>query len=199
MGTISTVRVTLLAAGVVVCGAAALVLLEPGITLIDAIYLTVATLTTVGYGDISHPTSTGARVVMALMALLCGGVFMTAVEACHEVRSKLDGAAARAIGLGDTGVIVVQTIVNVVVGVQLCSYLSNDAALPSNTLDAVYWAIISGTSVGYGDHVPTTDNGKLAVCGYLVYTMQSWANAMGLAKSLLLTVCTVQEAKAKPL
>eukprot|EP00035_Acanthoeca_spectabilis_P032798 m.20486 g.20486 ORF g.20486 m.20486 type:complete len:97 (+) comp5575_c0_seq2:220-510(+) len=54
MGTISTVRVTLLAAGVVVCGAAALVLLEPGITLIDAIYLTVATLTTVGYGDIRH-------------------------------------------------------------------------------------------------------------------------------------------------
>eukprot|EP00037_Helgoeca_nana_P012015 m.108245 g.108245 ORF g.108245 m.108245 type:complete len:217 (+) comp21205_c0_seq2:72-722(+) len=141
----------------------------------------------------SHPSTTAGRAVMVVMTVVVGGLFMMVVKMCHDIRTKLDGTVARAIGLGDAGVTVVQIIVNLVGGVQLCAFLSNDTALPSNPIDAVYWAVITGTSVGYGDHVPTTDNGKMAVCVYLLLTMQSWMNVMELSKNFMLTLHTVPD------
>lgn len=35
-------------------------------------------------------------------------------------------------------------------------------------VNAMYFSVVSLTTVGYGDIVPTTDNGKLFVCFYLL-------------------------------
>ena len=50
--------------------------------------------------------------------------------------------------------------------------LVDDTQLPKDYLGAVYLAMITCTSVGYGDFYPTTDIGKLAVCAYAFCSMQ---------------------------
>ena len=47
------------------------------------------------------------------------------------------------IGLGENGVATVMVLVNVALGVALCSHNMGDASLPSQTSDAVYWSVIT--------------------------------------------------------
>ena len=48
---VSTVRVLAVGAAVLVAGAASLLVTESGISVIDAVYVTLMTVTTIGYGD----------------------------------------------------------------------------------------------------------------------------------------------------
>ena len=47
--------------------------------------------------------------------------------------------------------------------------------------------------VGFGDFHPTSDIGKLAVSAYALFSMQVTANAMELAKEVLIRLCTVSD------
>jgi len=64
-------------------------MLEPTYTFFDALYMTVITLTTVGYGEIPAPLSTQGRVFT--MFLLLGGVFTLFYTATEIVRSIISG------------------------------------------------------------------------------------------------------------
>lgn len=64
-------------------------MLEPKYTWFDALYMTVITLTTVGYGEIPEPLSTNGRIFT--MCLLLGGVFTIAYTATEVVRSIISG------------------------------------------------------------------------------------------------------------
>ena len=90
-------------------------------------------------------------------------------------------------------------IVNAGLGVVLCECLADDASLPKgSTFEAVYWSVITSTSVGFGFFHPATDIGKLATVAYAFLTMQACANAMDVAKDYLIDLCTVKAA-APPL
>ena len=160
---------------------------------VDAFYLSTMVFTTIGYGDIDHPVTPAGRATV--MALALGGIsfFGVTMELFHAAREATDGAVLKRLGLGDGTVAIAMLVVNALLGVALCEYLADDLALPKgNTLDAAYWAIITGSSVGFGDHHPTTEAGKLVVCAYAYLSMQATGNAMDVAKDWLVSACTVR-------
>jgi len=80
--------------------------------------------------------------------------------------------------------------VNFALGVVLCNFLTDDQEMPKGVLDALYWSVITSTSVGFGDFHPTTALGKVCVCAYAFCTMTATANAMDVAKEKFVELCT---------
>lgn len=70
-------------------------LIEPEYTLFDSVYMTITTLTTVGYGEV-HPLSATGR--WFTMALLLGGVFTLFYTATEMIRIIVSGEMGRALG-----------------------------------------------------------------------------------------------------
>ncbi len=79
----------------VVAGTLGYYTLEPDYTLLDSLYMTVITLTTVGYGEV-HPLSTAGK--WFTMALLLGGVFVLFYAATDLVRGVVSGEVHDLIG-----------------------------------------------------------------------------------------------------
>lgn len=65
-------------------------------TLFDGLYMTVITLTTVGYGEIPHPLSSGGRVFTMILAL--GGIFLLFYIGTEVIRSILTGELRELLG-----------------------------------------------------------------------------------------------------
>ena len=57
----------------------------------------------------------------------------------------------------------IATIVTLIIGVVMMRYLEG-----LQTIDALYFSVISLTTVGYGDFTPETTGGKIFVMGYLL-------------------------------
>lgn len=154
---------------------------EPHLSLVDGFYLTVVTLSTVGYGDVT-PASPAGKALTVVLALLGLGFFAgVLVPAWGAVRRHLDGrlfGAHRVAGPSAGAALALAMFgVQLAVGVGLCNALPGDARLPKVTdaasfLDAVYFLVVTSTSIGYGDHFPTTDRGKLAVALYILASLQ---------------------------
>src|SRR3954454_17565235 len=70
-------------------------LIEPEYTLFDSLYMTVITVTTVGYGEVK-PLSTPGRVFT--IVLLLGGVFTIFYVATEFVRSVISGEIQQVFG-----------------------------------------------------------------------------------------------------
>ena len=70
-------------------------LIEPDYNLFDALYMTVITLTTVGYGE-THPLSTAGRVFTIL--LLLGGVFSLFYTMTELIRFVVSGEVQQVLG-----------------------------------------------------------------------------------------------------
>jgi voltage-gated potassium channel len=85
----------LVTALLLVGGTAGYYLIEPEYSLFDALYMTVITLTTVGYGEV-HPLSTAGRAFTII--LLLGGVFTLFYAAGEFVRVLVSGELPRIIG-----------------------------------------------------------------------------------------------------
>jgi voltage-gated potassium channel len=84
-----------LLAVLIVVGTLGYWLLEEDFSLFDALYMTVITLTTVGYGE-THPLSTAGRVFT--MALLLVGVFTFFYSATELVRGIVSGEVQQLLG-----------------------------------------------------------------------------------------------------
>lgn len=83
-------RLVLLPLGIAALGTIGYPLIEgPPWTLFDGLYMTVITLTTVGYGEIPTPLSRGGRVFTMALALV--GVFVLFYIATDVIRSMLTG------------------------------------------------------------------------------------------------------------
>ena len=190
---VSATRIHSLAAALLAASTLLLKACEPGISTIDALYLSVMTFTTIGYGDVPFPVSPAGRAAVAFLALVGVAFFAAVIELFGRAREATDGAAWRALGLGTTATAALMLLANLVVGVLLCEALVDDANLPKGSiLNAIYWSVITSTSVGFGDFHPTTDVGKLSICVYALVSMQVAGNAMDSAKTFLLRACTVQ-------
>jgi voltage-gated potassium channel len=81
----------------VVGGTIGYYLIEPNYSLFDALYMTVITLTTVGYGEV-HPLSPAGR--WFTIALLLGGVFTLFYAAMEIVRGVVSGEVQQLFGRG---------------------------------------------------------------------------------------------------
>ncbi|MFO0841264.1 MAG: potassium channel protein [Gemmataceae bacterium] len=84
-----------LLAVLIVVGTVGYWLIEKDFSLFDALYMTVITLTTVGYGE-THPLSTAGRVFT--MALLLVGVFTFFYSATELVRGIVSGEVQQLLG-----------------------------------------------------------------------------------------------------
>src|SRR5438477_12026987 len=81
--------------GLVLGGTLGYYLIEPDYTLFDALYMTVITLTTVGYGEV-HPLSTGGR--LFTIVLLLGGVFTLFFTVTEMLRAVVTGEVQELLG-----------------------------------------------------------------------------------------------------
>ncbi|QDU18718.1 potassium channel family protein [Urbifossiella limnaea] len=90
-------RLVLLPLAIAATGTVAYPVIEgPPWTLFDGLYMTVITLTTVGYGEIPTPLSRGGRVFT--MALALGGIFVLFYIATDVIRSMLTGELRELLG-----------------------------------------------------------------------------------------------------
>ena len=53
--------------------------------------------------------------------------------------------------------------------------ITKDPGLPSinEPLDILYWSFVTGTTIGYGDFAPQTDNGKILTVLYALLSLQT--------------------------
>src|SRR5947207_2074626 len=86
----------LLPAALVVIGTLGYHIIEEEYDLFDGFYLTILTLTTIGYGEIPQPLSRSGRVFTVFLIL--GGVFGFAYSASEIIRSIVSGELADYLG-----------------------------------------------------------------------------------------------------
>lgn len=81
--------------GLITFGTAGYVILEPDYTVLDGLWMTVTTITTVGYGE-THPLSTRGRIFTIFLIL--GGVFTLFYAAGEMIRAIVSGEVRTALG-----------------------------------------------------------------------------------------------------
>jgi hypothetical protein len=168
---------------------------EPNWTAIDAIYFSVATMTTVGYGDLS-PTTTALR-GFTLFMIFAGVVFVLAdvasvlgaltapITACG--RAKLETMFPQVAvdingdGNGDyyqprpplvyySKNLLPSLVLNL--GVQILSAFVFVAIEPGwGFFDAFYHTLVTATTVGYGDQTIATQGGKVFSCFHMTISV----------------------------
>jgi voltage-gated potassium channel len=82
--------------GLIVIGTSGYTILEPKYTVFDALYLTVMTVTTVGFGEIPHELSVRGRVFT--LFLMLGGIFTLFYAAGELIRAIVSGEVRTALG-----------------------------------------------------------------------------------------------------
>lgn len=187
-GTIDPVRANVLGLALIVGAGYLFQAAEPELSTADAIYMSTMTFTTIGYGDIA-PTTKNGRLLMIVMSLLGVGFFGSVlIPMWGRLREKqLDGRLLGGMSLSPQMVSLMMLAANIIVGAGLCNYLESDKMLPKVTdsaslVDAAYFSIVTGTTVGYGDYYPTTDAGKLLISLYAFLCLQvtaSFADSVG--------------------
>ena len=154
----------------------------PGDKNINALYCATITLATVGYGDICPDGdgigNAGKAFLIALsfagLGFFCGPVMDFAASWKDSVPGGVLGVAAVTLGTG----------------VALFTQIEGWAPL-----DAAYYCVITGTTIGYGDLVPQTDNGKLAGAFYALVAVNVVGGLLEPASGFLSQLCSVDTTK----
>lgn len=152
----------------------------PGAKHINALYCATITLTTVGYGDIcpGKVDDFGKIFLIALsftgLGFFCGPVMDFAASWKESVPGGVLGVAA----------------VTIAIGVALFTQLEG-----WEPLDAAYYSVVTGTTIGYGDVYPVTDNGKLAAALYALVAVNVVGGLLEPAAGFLSGLCAVDSAK----
>ena len=92
-----TCLVALLLCGVLIMGTTGYYLIEPGWSLLDSLYMTVITITTVGFGETHDLTETGRVFTVGLIVL---GVLAVGFVGSHAARLLIDSEMQRVLGRG---------------------------------------------------------------------------------------------------
>lgn len=147
--------------------------------LVNAVYCSVMTLTTVGYGDIcpSEDMTHEGRLFIILISffglgIFCGPVMDFAASWPKLIPGGVIGVAITTLGLG----------------VALFTKLEG-----MSHVEAVYFCFITGTTIGYGDIGPKTDEGKIATALYAVLIINVVGAMLEPARNLLSRFCTAKK------
>lgn len=142
----------------------------PGDKKVNAVYCAVITLTTVGYGDIcpSEPGIEGKLFLIVLsftgLGFFCGPIMDLASSWSNNVPGGKLGVVLATVGLG------------------VAMFTKIEGWEP---LDAAYYSTITGTTIGYGDMYPASDNGKLAAAFYALIAVNVVGELLNPMKDLL--------------
>jgi hypothetical protein len=142
---------------------------------VNSVYCSVITLTTVGYGDIcpAAPTLQGKAFLVALsfagLGFFCGPIMDLASSWSNSVPGGKLGLVIATLGLG------------------VAMFTKLEGWEP---MDAVYYSTITGTTIGYGDMHPQTDNGKLAAALYALIAVNVVGELLNPAKDMLTRLIT---------
>ena len=132
---------------------------EPQLGPIDALYWTIVTLTTIGYGDLT-PLSPQGRAMQMVLVIVGLGLFSTFTDIAGEWYKMLPFKAHSRVQTSLAFVLVL--------GSGVCLFAIVEGV---SLLDALHWALVSVTSVGYGDLFPRTQLGKMLTCVYAVMSV----------------------------
>uniref|UniRef100_A0A7S2IBQ3 Potassium channel domain-containing protein n=1 Tax=Helicotheca tamesis TaxID=374047 RepID=A0A7S2IBQ3_9STRA len=150
--------------------------------LINSIYCSVMTLTTVGFGDIcpsENITHVGRAFIVVLsfcgLGMFCGPVMDFSASWTKKVPGGALGAFVVTLGLG----IAVFTV-----------------AEEMSELEAAYFSIITGTTIGYGEMGPKTDVGRLVTAVFAILVINVVGGLLDPAKEFLSSFCVDKSAEA---
>eukprot|EP00542_Grammatophora_oceanica_P011081 CAMPEP_0194027002 /NCGR_PEP_ID=MMETSP0009_2-20130614/1236_1 /TAXON_ID=210454 /ORGANISM="Grammatophora oceanica, Strain CCMP 410" /LENGTH=210 /DNA_ID=CAMNT_0038665923 /DNA_START=156 /DNA_END=788 /DNA_ORIENTATION=- len=179
-------RVITLGAALVACGFLGFFFLHgmiedgaPGHKAVNAFYCSVITLTTVGYGDVcpsGNMESAGKTFLVffsfAGLGFFCGPIMDLAASWKNQVPGGIISIAS----------------LTLAIGIFLFTYLEN-----MSHLEAAYFSVITGTTIGYGDISPSSDVGKVAVALYAIVMVNVVGGMLEPAKAYLMEMCLEEE------
>mmetsp|Transcript_21140 Transcript_21140/g.46104 ORF Transcript_21140/g.46104 Transcript_21140/m.46104 type:complete len:172 (+) Transcript_21140:1313-1828(+) len=147
-----------------------------GSLLINSIYCATMTLTTVGYGDIcpsSDMTHIGRIFIVLLsfcgLGMFCGPVMDFASSWTQDVPGGAIGAALTTLALG----------------VGLFTILED-----FSEVEAAYFSVVTGTTIGYGDYSPNSDAGKIAAALFAILVINVTGGLLEPACTFLSYYCS---------
>ena len=170
-----------------IIGAAVLVKVE-GWLILDSLYFTLVLLTTVGYGDMA-PISPEGKLFASLFALSGGVIIGLALGVVgselvdSEIENLMEGGSKQKSGvekLGQKCWSTLRIIVPISAPLIIC-YLEN-----WQWYDGIYYTVISGTTVGLGDLVPTTKFGEIAAIAFIPFAVAAMAHILDECKSFVM-------------
>jgi len=149
-----------------------------GLTFLDALYFTSITLSTVGYGDVTPQTVMGKLLV--ILSIVLGIAFIAAALTIvtNYTLQKQEKALRKALASGQTNTtsglshssLSILMVLGMIAVSSILFILLEDMAL----VDAVYFAVVSCSTVGYGDFAPKNNYTKviasiLALVGTVIF------------------------------
>ncbi|WP_047048450.1 potassium channel family protein [Vibrio mexicanus] len=95
--------------------------------------------------------------------------------------------------------IILLMVVLMAVGSSVMLFLEgpNPESNIDNAGDAMWWALVTISTVGYGDHYPVTDSGKLLAAGLIVSGVGLFGMISGLITSLITSPTKQQESRSE--
>jgi potassium channel subfamily K len=162
-------------------------MLVEGWTAVDSLYWMVATVTTVGYGDLTPMSSTNGM-IFGMIFILIGIVFIFDIIAgmvetyCDSVQ-KAAVQKAETYAEGETAPAACpaklkkSAIVLTVILITGTAFFANVENW--SYVQALYWCVCTATTVGYGDLELTQQSSKGVSIGYIVISVVAFGNVIG--------------------
>lgn len=146
---------------------------------VDALYFIILTLTTVGYGDIV-PMSDGGKMFIVVYIFIglsfiaaCFGLLAAKVASKVEKTIKLDERTMHH-RIGEIFMPMLVVTINM-----LCAALVIRFNEDVDWVTAIYWAMVSLSSVGYGDPLIVKESTRTFLVFFLLWGVTSFAWALG--------------------
>jgi len=149
-------------------------------TLIDGWFFAVVTIGTVGYGVLT-PSNDGTRGAVVVFLVLGVAVFIFAFSLMTElllsamedftVKNKLHKytiCGPRSLGL-------LTLLITIITTGTLYGVISEEWSF----IEALYWTVVTITTVGYGDYAPSTQAGRMAVSWFILIACGAFAAILG--------------------
>jgi len=167
----SSLNLRVIAAGTCTAavGALGIHMLEDSMSALDSLYLSVMTLSTVGYGD-KVPTNSASRMFVCLLSLAGLGIFGAAMNVAASWRKE----ALQRRGYLRHGAVLLELLATLVSGALCWALLGRGTSVS----ECLYFALVTATTIGYGDIAPQTAAGKVAVMLYAVSAIPVMAAAI---------------------